>query len=96
MQGEQQQKLGVIANEILLSTLGGSEGVAIVASEENEEPVILRDDREGERRYCVLFDPLDDSFNLDVSRTGIHQRVPVILGSPTEVDLVTKQLADSD
>jgi fructose-1,6-bisphosphatase I len=66
VQGEQQQKLDVIANEILLRTLGGREGVAIVASEENEEPVILRDDRDGERRYCVLFDPLDGSSNLDV------------------------------
>ncbi|MFO1376665.1 MAG: class 1 fructose-bisphosphatase [Steroidobacteraceae bacterium] len=66
VQGEQQQKLDVIANEILLRTLGGREGVAIVASEENEEPVILRDQRSGERRYCVLFDPLDGSSNLDV------------------------------
>jgi fructose-1,6-bisphosphatase I len=66
VQGEQQQKLDVIANEILLRTLGGREGVAIVASEENEEPVILRHQREGERRYCVLFDPLDGSSNLDV------------------------------
>ncbi len=69
VQGEQQQKLDVIANEILLRTLGGREGVAIVASEENEEPVILRNEREGERRYCVLFDPLDGSSNLDVCGT---------------------------
>jgi len=66
VQGEQQQKLDVIANEILLRTLGGRQGVAIVASEENEEPVILRNEHEGERRYCVLFDPLDGSSNLDV------------------------------
>jgi len=66
VQGEQQQKLDVIANEVLLRTLGGREGVAIVASEENEEPVIIRDDSTGERRYCVLFDPLDGSSNLDV------------------------------
>ncbi|HEU4627498.1 MAG TPA: class 1 fructose-bisphosphatase [Steroidobacteraceae bacterium] len=66
VQGEQQQKLDVIANEVLLGTLGGREGVAIVASEENEEPVIIRDDSSGERRYCVLFDPLDGSSNLDV------------------------------
>jgi fructose-1,6-bisphosphatase I len=56
----------VIANDVLLRTLGGRDGVAIVASEENEEPVILRDDASGERRYCVLFDPLDGSSNLDV------------------------------
>src|SRR5262245_22606254 len=66
VQGETQQKLDVIANEVLLGTLGGREGVAIVASEENEEPVILRNDAGTDRRYCVLFDPLDGSSNLDV------------------------------
>ncbi|HVY64262.1 MAG TPA: class 1 fructose-bisphosphatase [Gammaproteobacteria bacterium] len=66
VQGEQQQKLDVIANEILLRTLGGRDGVAIVASEENEEPVILRTGLGGEQKYCVLFDPLDGSSNLDV------------------------------
>jgi fructose-1,6-bisphosphatase I len=66
IQGEVQQKLDVIANEVLLRTLGGREGVAIVASEENEEPVILREDRHGIPRYCVLFDPLDGSSNLDI------------------------------
>src|SRR3984957_10083172 len=66
VQGEVQQKLDVIANDVLLRTLGGREGVAIVASEENEEPVILREDNQGVPRYCVLFDPLDGSSNLDV------------------------------
>jgi fructose-1,6-bisphosphatase I len=66
VQGEQQQKLDVISNEVLMRTLGGREGVAIVASEENEEPVIIRSDTQGEMRYCVLFDPLDGSSNLDV------------------------------
>src|SRR5271167_1404659 len=66
VQGEVQQKLDVIANDVLLRTLGGREGVAIVASEENEEPVILREDTQGIPRFCVLFDPLDGSSNLDV------------------------------
>jgi fructose-1,6-bisphosphatase I len=66
VQGEVQQKLDIIANEVLLRTLGGRAGVAIVASEENEEPVILRDNKDGDRRFCVLFDPLDGSSNLDV------------------------------
>jgi fructose-1,6-bisphosphatase I len=66
VQGEQQQKLDVIANDVLMRVLGSREGVAIVASEENEEPVILRDDHNGERRFCVMFDPLDGSSNLDV------------------------------
>ncbi len=66
VQGEVQQKLDVLANDVLLKTLGGREGVAIVASEENEEPIILRSDSRGVPRYSVLFDPLDGSSNLDV------------------------------
>lgn len=67
VQGENQQKLDVISNDILLRCLGDREGVAIVASEENEEPVIIRDEKTGPRKYCVLFDPLDGSSNLDVA-----------------------------
>jgi fructose-1,6-bisphosphatase I len=37
-----------------------------VASEEDEEPTILRPASTDEQRYCVLFDPLDGSSNLDV------------------------------
>jgi fructose-1,6-bisphosphatase I len=67
VQGEVQQKLDVISNAILLRCLGQRSGVAIVASEEDEEPTILRTATDGERRYCVLFDPLDGSSNLDVA-----------------------------
>ncbi len=67
VQGEEQQKLDVIANEILLACLGSRSGVAIVASEEGEEPMILRTETDGAKRYCVLFDPLDGSSNLDVA-----------------------------
>ncbi len=66
VQGETQQKLDVLANDVLMGTLGSREGVAIVASEENEQPIILREDNRGVSRYCVLFDPLDGSSNLDV------------------------------
>jgi fructose-1,6-bisphosphatase I len=66
VQGEQQQKLDVIANDVLLRALGGRQGVAIIASEENEEAIILKRATDGDRRYCVLFDPLDGSSNLDV------------------------------
>jgi fructose-1,6-bisphosphatase I len=67
VQGETQQKLDVIANEILLRNLAGRQGVAVVASEENEQPVILREQNDGETRYCVMFDPLDGSSNLDIA-----------------------------
>jgi len=58
--------LDVMANEVLMRTIGGRDGVAIIASEENAEPVLLRASSRGEHQYCVLFDPLDGSSNLDV------------------------------
>ena len=64
--GETQQKLDVIANDILMTCLGNRRTVAVIASEEDEEPTILRPGIEG-GKYCVVFDPLDGSSNLDVS-----------------------------
>ncbi len=64
VQGEEQQKLDVIANEIIMRCLGDRANIAVLASEEDEEPRILRTGREG-GKYCVLFDPLDGSSNLD-------------------------------
>lgn len=66
VQGESQQKLDVIANEALIRALGSRPGVAVIASEEDEEPIVLSQDTTGERPYVVLFDPLDGSSNLDV------------------------------
>src|SRR5512145_445793 len=64
--GETQQKLDVIANDILMTCLGSRRTVAVIASEEDEEPTILRRGADG-GKYCVIFDPLDGSSNLDVS-----------------------------
>lgn len=63
-QGEAQQKLDVIANEIIMRCLGARANIAVLASEEDSEPTILRSTTEG-GRYSVLFDPLDGSSNLD-------------------------------
>jgi fructose-1,6-bisphosphatase I len=66
VQGEEQQKLDVFANHALLHCLGLRDSVAILVSEENEEPVTF--DRESETgRYIVVFDPLDGSSNIDVN-----------------------------
>jgi fructose-1,6-bisphosphatase I len=67
VQGEEQQKLDVLADQILLRTLGGRDDVAVLASEENEAPVSVREPSDGKRRFCVMFDPLDGSSNLDVA-----------------------------
>jgi fructose-1,6-bisphosphatase I len=66
VQGESQQKLDVIANQALLYCLGVRGNVAIMASEENEEPMIVDRDRQ-HGRYVVVFDPLDGSSNIDVN-----------------------------
>lgn len=66
VQGEVQQKLDVIADEALIRCLRSRDSVAIVASEENEEPILVEtSDPNGARPYVVLFDPLDGSSNLD-------------------------------
>ena len=66
VQGETVQKLDVIANQALLHCLGSRGNVAIMASEENDEPVVVPRDRE-HGKYVVVFDPLDGSSNIDVN-----------------------------
>lgn len=66
VQGEEQQKLDVIANEVMFCTLGKEPGIVALASEENDAPVITAASTGGGTRYCVLFDPLDGSSNIDV------------------------------
>jgi fructose-1,6-bisphosphatase I len=66
VQGEAVQKLDVIANQTLLQFLGNRGNVAIMASEENEDPVIVERDRK-HGKYVVVFDPLDGSSNIDVN-----------------------------
>jgi fructose-1,6-bisphosphatase I len=78
--GETQQKLDVIANEILLRCLGNRPSVAVVASEEDENPTIIRRGSEG-GKYCVIFDPLDGSSNLDVC-VGVGTIFSVIKNDP--------------
>jgi len=66
VQGETQQKLDVYANQALLHCLGVRDNVAILVSEENEEPITL-DHMEGDGEYAIVFDPLDGSSNIDVN-----------------------------
>jgi fructose-1,6-bisphosphatase I len=66
VQGEQQQKLDVYANEALLHCLGLKDSVAALVSEEDEEPVTF--DRSFDTgKYIIVFDPLDGSSNIDVN-----------------------------
>ncbi|ASK26727.1 class 1 fructose-bisphosphatase [Neisseria chenwenguii] len=63
IQGEDQKKLDVIANDILIKVLKNNQNVAGLASEEEDTFVACN----GNGRYLVLFDPLDGSSNIDVN-----------------------------
>ncbi|KAG0338255.1 Fructose-1,6-bisphosphatase [Podila horticola] len=63
VQGEEQKKLDVIANEIFVNALRSSNKVAVMVSEEDEEAIIVETQHRG--KYCVVFDPLDGSSNID-------------------------------
>ncbi len=65
VQGEVQQKLDVYANEVLLHCLSLRESIGILASEENEHPVVTNF-RSPHASYAVVFDPLDGSSNIDI------------------------------
>ena len=68
VQGEVQQKLDVYANEALIHCLSLRESIGIIASEENEEPLVLHHDSPA-AKYAIVFDPLDGSSNIDVAVT---------------------------
>jgi fructose-1,6-bisphosphatase I len=78
--GETQQKLDVIANDLLMRCLGNRPSVALVASEEDDQPTILRPAADG-GKYCVVFDPLDGSSNLDVS-VGVGTIFSILRNDP--------------
>ena len=65
-QGEVVQQLDQIANETILRCLGYRGNVAIMVSEEDDEPHIVQRASE-DAEYIVLFDPLDGSSNIDVN-----------------------------
>src|SRR3984957_5862528 len=63
VQGEQVQKLDMVANDILCAVLEKSGRCAMVASEELDEARVTSQTG----KYLVAFDPLDGSSNIDVN-----------------------------
>ncbi len=64
VQGEEQQKLDVFANEILKNALNHTGRVCVMASEEDDAPIPIPPEYPA-GKYVVLFDPLDGSSNID-------------------------------
>ncbi len=68
IQGEDQQKLDVYANEVFIQTLINREIVCGIGSEENDEFItVAGSDNSHNNKYVVLMDPLDGSSNIDVN-----------------------------
>ena len=87
IQGEDQQKLDVFANNIFIQTLTNREIVCGIASEENDDFITIAGSRNDHKnKYVVLMDPLDGSSNIDVNVSvgtifSIYRRVTP-LGTP--------------
>lgn len=80
VQGEAQIRMDVISNEVIMRVLGSRPSIAVLGSEEDQEPTILRKGSEG-GKYCVLFDPLDGSSNLDTA-VGVGTIFTVLKNDP--------------
>ncbi|PXF43930.1 Fructose-1,6-bisphosphatase, chloroplastic [Gracilariopsis chorda] len=63
VQGEEQKKLDVLSNEVLKNALRYSGKMGVIASEEEDEPVMVDEVYSG--NYVAVFDPLDGSSNID-------------------------------
>uniref|UniRef100_A0A146L7T5 Fructose-1,6-bisphosphatase isozyme 2 n=3 Tax=Lygus hesperus TaxID=30085 RepID=A0A146L7T5_LYGHE len=63
VQGEDQKKLDVLANELFINMLKSSFTTCALVSEENDQIIIVEPSKRG--KYVVCFDPLDGSSNID-------------------------------
>ncbi len=91
IQGEDQQKLDVFANDTFIQTLINREIVCGIASEESDDFIIIKGKDEcHNNKYVVLMDPLDGSSNIDVNVSvgtifSVFRRVTPI-GSPVTIE----------
>ncbi|ANI88578.1 fructose-bisphosphatase [Arachidicoccus ginsenosidimutans] len=95
IQGENVQKLDVLANNTFIHVLRNSIYCAGMVSEENEDIIVFDDAKNNQSKYVVLMDPLDGSANIDVNMPigtifSIYRRVSE-LGKPcTKEDFLQK------
>lgn len=67
VQGEQVKKLDVYANNQFIAALSVGGECCAIASEENEEIIIVDNKVSSNAKYVVALDPLDGSSNIDVN-----------------------------
>ncbi len=90
IQGEDQQKLDVYANDKFIQTLTNRNIVCGIASEEEDDFITINSqDENHQNKYVVLIDPLDGSSNIDVNVSvgtifSIYRRVTPV-GTPVTI-----------
>ncbi|MBI2487782.1 MAG: class 1 fructose-bisphosphatase [Deltaproteobacteria bacterium] len=67
VQGEDVKKLDVFANKRFIAALKLGGECCGIASEENEDLIIIQDEISKDAKYVVALDPLDGSSNIDVN-----------------------------
>lgn len=92
VQGEEQQKLDVIANVRFMRALKNGGEVCAIISEEDEEVIDLNNP---DGRYVISIDPLDGSSNIDVNVSigtifSIYRRVSPV-GGPIQMEDVLQK-----
>ena len=91
IQGEEQQKLDVLANEIFIEALSQREVVCGIASEESDDFIEIRASSNAHlSKYVVLIDPLDGSSNIDVNVSvgtvfSVYRRITPV-GTPVTIE----------
>ena len=74
--GDEQHKMDILSNEIMISNLTNSNSCSVLISEENEDAIIVDESHSG--NYIVYFDPLDGSSNIDCN-CGVGTIFSIIL-----------------
>jgi fructose-1,6-bisphosphatase I len=67
VQGEEQQKLDVVADEAFIRAFENGGEVCGIGSEENDDYLAFESEHAKNANYVALFDPLDGSSNIDVN-----------------------------
>lgn len=67
VQGEDQKKLDVYANQLFINALKARNEVCGIGSEETEKEIIFENESGVNGKYIVLIDPVDGSSNIEVN-----------------------------
>jgi fructose-1,6-bisphosphatase I len=86
--GDDVKKLDMLSNDVFINALKNSRELAVMVSEENPDAIIVEEKFRG--KYCIAFDPLDGSSNIDCNVStgtifGIYKKASEGEGSVNDI-----------